>query len=272
MIANARMYSVAPGAADAWKALFAGVGARAGLSLDLLEYPAPSPLSELWARPDKAAVFMCGLPYSRSENGPEIVVAPVPSAAGFDGGPRYWSDLVVRTDSAFETLSDTFGGRLALTVRDSQSGYAAPLRLLSAYEWAGPLFEEVIPPRITPLGAVTAVADGLADVAPVDAYAFRLLQRFQPELTRQVRVIARTDSRPIPLLVASPPRSEQLAAAFLTAHQDAALAPLMADLLLDRFVQPAPSAYAPLAAEYDAVLAFWRSHTLAGRIPPDLVP
>jgi len=272
MIANARMYSVAPGVAAAWKALLAGVAARAGVDLDIIDYPAPAPLSGLWARPDQAAVFMCGLPYSRSEIRPEILVAPVPSPAGFDGKPHYWSDFVVRADSAFQTLPDTFGHRLALTVRDSQSGYVAPLRLLAAYGGAEPLYDEVIAPRITPVGAITAVTEGLGDVAPVDAYALRLLQKFRPELTSQVRIVAQTDIRPIPLLVASPPKSQALAAAFLTAHQDAALAPAMADLLLDRFVKPDPEAYEVLPHEYEAVLAFWRSHRLATRIHPELVP
>ena len=272
MIANARMYSVAPGVAAAWKMLFAGVAMRAGIALDVIDYPAPAPLSDLWARPDKAAVFMCGLPYSRSEVRPELLVAPVPSPAGFDGKPNYWSDLVVRTDSPFRTLPDTFGHRLALTVRDSQSGYVAPLRLLATYGGSEPLYDEVIAPRITPVGAIAAVTEGLAEVAPVDAYAFRLLQRFRPELTAQVRVIAQTDIRPIPLLVASPPRSEALAAAFLTAHEDPALVSLMAELLLERFVQPDAAVYEVLPDEYEAMLAFWRGHLLATRIHPELIP
>lgn len=272
MIANARMYSVAPGVAAAWKALLAGVASRAGVDLEVIDYPAPAPLSDLWARPDQAAVLMCGLPYSRSEIRPEILVAPVPSPAGFDGKPQYWSDFVVHADSAFQTLPDTFGHRLALTVRDSQSGYVAPLRFLAAYAGSEPLYDEIIAPRITPLGAVTAVTEGLADVAPVDAYAFRLLQRFRPELTAQVRVIAQTDIRPIPLLVASPPKSKALAAAFLTAHGDAALVPVMADLLLERFVLPDVEAYEILPREYEAMLAFWRGGKLATRIHPELVP
>jgi ABC-type phosphate/phosphonate transport system substrate-binding protein len=272
MIANARMYSVAPGAAEAWKALLAGVAARAGVELDVIDYPAPAPLSDLWDRSDKGAVFMCGLPYSRSEIRPEILVAPVPSPADFDGKPRYWSDLVVRADSPFLTLPDTFGHRLALTVRDSQSGYAAPLRLLAAHFVSEPLYEEVIAPRITPVGAITAVTEGLADVAPVDAYAFRLLQKFRPELISQVRVIAQTDIRPIPLLVASAPRSEPLAAAFLTAHEAPELRSIMADLLLDRFVRPDVADYEVLPPEYEAMSGFWRSHPLANRIHPDLIP
>jgi ABC-type phosphate/phosphonate transport system substrate-binding protein len=272
MIANARMYSVAPPVAAAWKRLLGGVGRRAGLDLDVIDYHAPAPLAELWARPDMGAVFMCGLPYSLSRPRPAIVVAPAPSPAGFDGQPHYWTDFVVRADSPFATLPDTFGGRLALTVLDSQSGYIAPLRMLSAFAGSGPLFKQVVAPRITPFGAVNAIVDRLADVAPVDAYAMRLLQRAWPELMAQVRIIASTPPRPIPLFVASPPRSEALAAAFLSAHDDPALAPIMGELLLDRFVEPDAAAYEVLAEERAATLDFWRSHQLATYVHPELAP
>ncbi|MDB5397841.1 MAG: hypothetical protein JWM91_5347 [Rhodospirillales bacterium] len=272
MIANARMYSVAPAIGDAWKRLFERIGERAGLRLDFIDYPAPAPLSDLWARQDMAAVFMCGLPYSLAKSQPEILVAPVPSPTGFDGKPQYWTDFVVRADSPYAALPDTFGRRLALTVRDSQSGYIAPLRLLKIYGGQQPLFDRVIEPRITPVGAITAVIDRLAEVAPVDAYAFQLLKKFRPELTSQIRVIARTDTRPIPFLAASPPRRESLASAFLTAHQDPSLAAIMSDLLLTRFVEPDASSYAALPGEYQATLDFWRSHPLATDIHQALIP
>lgn len=46
----------------------------------------------------------------------------------------------------------------------------------------------------------------------------------------------------------------------------------MADLLLDRFVQPDAAAYEVLPLEYEAMLSFWRGHPLANRIHPELVP
>ena len=58
---------------------------------------------------------MCGLPYSRAEPRPALVAAPVPSPADFHGQPLYWSELVVRADSGFELIEDTFGHRMAFT-------------------------------------------------------------------------------------------------------------------------------------------------------------
>ena len=63
-----------------------------------------------------AAVFMCGLPFSRSDPRPELIAAPVPSPPDFRGLPQYWSAMVVRKDSPHQIIQDTFGGRIALTV------------------------------------------------------------------------------------------------------------------------------------------------------------
>ncbi|MBL8670191.1 MAG: ABC transporter permease, partial [Alphaproteobacteria bacterium] len=60
LIANARMYSVAPGAAAAWKRLFAWLKERSGIDLQVIDHAFPAPLDALWARPDLACTFMCG--------------------------------------------------------------------------------------------------------------------------------------------------------------------------------------------------------------------
>jgi hypothetical protein len=70
MIANARMYSVSPEAAALWRRLLTAVIEHAGLDIRLLEHTEPAPINELWQRSDKAAVFMCGLPFSRASPRP----------------------------------------------------------------------------------------------------------------------------------------------------------------------------------------------------------
>src|SRR5258708_14401447 len=113
MIANARMYSVSPEAAGLWRSLLAAVIERAGLDIRLLEHTAPAPINELWQRPDIAAVFMCGLPFSRSDPRPELIAAPVPSPPDFRGLPQYWRDMVVRKGSGYQPSQVTFRVRMA---------------------------------------------------------------------------------------------------------------------------------------------------------------
>jgi ABC-type phosphate/phosphonate transport system substrate-binding protein len=268
MIANARMYAVTPAVADLWRRLLVGIIARSGMDIAVIEHAPPAPIAELWRRPDKAAVFMCGLPYALSDPRPILVAAPVPSPAAYRDRPIYWSVLVVRADSGFHTVEDTFGERLALTTPESQSGYAAALQYLAGIEHAGPLYREVVAPAITPRGALRAVIEGAAEVASIDGYAFDLLVRHATELTAQVRVIARTAPTPIPPLVAAPGAVAPLTAAFLAAHEDARLRPIMAELLLAHFVQPDAADYDPLPVRFAAARALWRRRPLAITIHP----
>jgi ABC-type phosphate/phosphonate transport system substrate-binding protein len=272
MIANARMYSVTPQVAALWRALLAAVLDDVGLEgaggpVEIVDHAPPAPISELWKRPDKAAVFMCGLPYSLAAPQPTLVVAPIPSPAAYGGRACYWSDVVVRADSPFRSLEQTFGHRLALTTPESQSGYAALLHALMPFGSAKPLYREIIEPRFTPMGALTAVIEKKAEVAPLDSYAFALLSKYAPELTSQVRVIRSTEPTAIPALVASGP-SPAVEAAFLKAADKPAVRTLMDQLLLGRFARPEAKPYDELRERFLTMQAFWRRHPLAETAHP----
>jgi ABC-type phosphate/phosphonate transport system substrate-binding protein len=288
MIVNARMYSVSTEAGAVWRELLSAIIAQAGVPASVIDYPPPAPLEDLWLRTDQAAVFMCGLPYSRAEPRPALIAAPVPSPAEFHGAPRYWSDFVVRKDSALQTVQDAFGKRIAFTVPGSQSGCVAALTYLMAAQREmradaeaqavrrAPLFSEIIAPTITPMGALAAVVDGAADIAPIDSYALRLLRRYRPDLASAVRVVGETVPTPIPPLVASATAASEkeraaLQSAFLEAHQSASFQPLMDELLLLGFARPDSNAYALLRERFDAATAYWSSHRLAACTHPAFV-
>jgi ABC-type phosphate/phosphonate transport system substrate-binding protein len=268
MIANARMYSVTPSVAALWRSLLGAILTNADASIEVVEHAPPTPISELWQRSDKAAVFMCGLPYRLATPQPHPVVAPVPSPAAYGSRACYWSEVVVRADSPFQSIEQTFGHRLALTTPESQSGYAALLHALMPHGGAEPLYREIIEPRFTPLGALTAVIERKAEVAPLDSYAFALLSEYAPELTTQVRTILRTEPTAAPLLVASGPVPAAVTAAFLTAREKAPAAALMDQLLLARFAEPELKTYDDLKDRFQAMQAFWRRYPLAKTAHP----
>jgi ABC-type phosphate/phosphonate transport system substrate-binding protein len=277
MISNARMYTVNARTAELWHALLAAVTTQAVLEVDVIEHAPPAAIEDLWRRRDMAAVFMCGLPYSCAAPKPALIAAPVPSADDFAGRPEYWSELVVRSDSPFENIEATFGARLALTAPNSQSGYAAALQYLMAEVMARdpaqfgvklPLYREVIAPTVNPVGAITAVISGAADVAPIDAYAYRLLQRHRSDLTSKVRGVARTARTPIPPLVASSEAGDALRTAFAQAHRNPKLGPVMAELELAKFANPNPPDYDALRVNFEVAKAFWRRHPLAAIVHP----
>jgi hypothetical protein len=271
MIANARMYSVCAQTATSWRTLLCTLIAKTQFNISVIEHSAPAPIADLWRRTDMAAVFMCGLPYSRSQPALSLIAAPVPSPPEFEGLPEYWSEWVVRKDSAFDRLEATFGGRLALTEPNSQSGFAAALESLMPHGGASTLYEEVIAPTVNPLGAVNAVLSGEADVAPVDAFAFFLLQKHRSDLTAVLRSVGRTARTPIPALVASIPGLGALSEAFSNAHLNPALRALMHELLVERFVHPDPRDYGALRVDFEAAKAFWRTHRLAKIVHPAFV-
>jgi ABC-type phosphate/phosphonate transport system substrate-binding protein len=268
MIANARMYAVTPAVAQLWRKLLQGLAARAGEAIDVIEHAPPAPIAALWSRGDLAAVLMCGLPYSRATPPPALVAAPVPALSEYGGKPRYWSAFVARAESGYQRLEDSFGGRIAFTTPESQSGFAAALHHLMPAGGSAPLYREIIAPTITPLGALAAVRDGRAEVAPIDGFALDLLRRHAPELTAGLGILARTEPTAIPPFIASAPPTPALRRAFLDAHDDPALRPLLEALLLQRFVPASPADYAPLRQRLETALAFWRRHKLAAVTHP----
>jgi ABC-type phosphate/phosphonate transport system substrate-binding protein len=154
-----------------------------------------------------------------------------------------------------------------VTTPESQSGYAAPLHALMAHGGARPLYREVGAPAVTPMGALRAVIERRADVAPLDSYALALMRRHAPELAAQVRVVGTTEPTAIPPLVASHP-VPAITAAFLAEGSDAGAGGLMEALLLERFVRPEPEGYDALRQRFETVRAFRRSHRLAETVDP----
>jgi ABC-type phosphate/phosphonate transport system substrate-binding protein len=216
---------------------------------------------------------MCGLPFARREPPAVLVAAPVPSLPEFRGIPQYWSELVVREASPYRSIDQTFGRRIAFTVPDSQSGCLAALQYFMTSGGTFPLFKEIIAPQITPLGAIKAVLEGDAEIAPIDSYAFALLNRYRPDLTSQLRVIARTAPTPIPAFVASPGALspdglESLRSAFLEAHEIPLTRELMGRLLLQRFEHPLPDSYDVLRGNFEEATRYWSAHPLAALTDP----
>jgi ABC-type phosphate/phosphonate transport system substrate-binding protein len=202
--ANARMYAVAPGASAAWTQLFKWLSDASGVKLDIIDHAFPASLESLWTRDDLGAAFMCGWPFARTEIKPRLVAAPIPAGRRYGGRPVYFTDFVVSADSAFATLADTFGHRLAYTAAGSHSGFnAVRHHLATKFAGQGALYRAWIGPLTTPRRVVEAILAGDADVGPLDSYAHDLLRRHEPDLMMRLRLVDSTVSAPMPVLIAS---------------------------------------------------------------------
>ena len=244
MIASARMYCGSPSLSAAWRRLLEWVGKRSGVPFDVLDPSAePATLDDLWARPDMACVFMCGYPWALRRERPHLLAAPVPSPPRFGGRPDYVSDFIVRADSRFTDLAQTFGGTIAYSTEHSHSGYNAPRFHLLPHRTADRprLYGKVIGPFIRQRPVIDAVLDGRADVAAVDGYGLDLLCRHEPALVARLRIVATTLPAPAPPLVASPGidavTRDRVTGALLSVHTDPAMAGTLDELLLARFAR-----------------------------------
>ena len=142
-------------------------------------------------------MFMCGYPWALREQRPHLLAAPVPSPARYRGQPIYFTDFIVRADSPYTTLEDTFGRTMAYSIEHSHSGYnAARFHLLEYRRPDRPsLYGKVLGPLHRQLPVIDAVLDGRADVGPVDAYGLDLLRHHGTERAARVRVVATTCRR-----------------------------------------------------------------------------
>jgi len=256
VITSFRMYGAGPKAAAAWRALFTRVFADTGLDAEWIEHRWPQPIAELWARPDLGCDFMCGWPFVRYGR-MQAIAAPVPSPPRYEHQSRYCSEFLVRASSRWTKLQETFGHRFGWMAADSQSGFNAPrahlARLASAERPT--LFAEVRGPLGSPMKALDALRAGEVDVVALDGYFLDLLRHHEPGRVEGLVCVGVTEWTPMPLLVAAPaisPATVRNLSEFLESiHERPDYAPLLADVLLERFA-------APRLADYDRLEAMAR--------------
>jgi ABC-type phosphate/phosphonate transport system substrate-binding protein len=249
LIVNARMYAVTPAVRDAWRALFDWVGRHAGVRLNYIDHAAPAPLEQLWSRGDLGAAFMCAFPFATAATRPQLVAAPIPAPARYGGRPVYCTDFVVRADSGYSRLADTFGARIGWTVDHSQSGFNAVRHHLLQYrnDKSARLFAESVGPLVTPRRVIEALLAGTIDVGPLDSYVHDLLKRHEPRTTARLRTIEQTAMTPIPPLIASPQTPSdtvgRLQRCLMAAAIDPEPAAIVEALLLTGFARVEPHLY-----------------------------
>ncbi|MDE0046571.1 MAG: PhnD/SsuA/transferrin family substrate-binding protein [bacterium] len=240
-VSNARMYAVSPEVETAWKDLIAHVAEDAGTAFDYVAYPAPQPLEHLWRRDDLGCVQMCGYPIARDLANVVPLASPIPAASWAGGKALSRTDLIVRDDAPFRTLSDTFDGTVGWTVAHSQSGFNALRYHLLPYRSADRprLYRRSVGHLVTARRILDSVVDGSIDIGPLDAYWHMLFRNCMPQLSEKVRVLESTETVPMPAFVTVPamPRRkvDRLREAFAAAHTRPWFAPFRASLLIEGF-------------------------------------
>jgi ABC-type phosphate/phosphonate transport system substrate-binding protein len=253
-IVNARMYSVTTECKADWQRLLGWALQRADLDWPIVDFDAPAPLAQLWARDDLGAAMMCGLPLATRTPRPTLIAAPLPSPPRYGARPAYCTDIVVAAGSPHRAIEDTFGGVVGYTVADSLSGAVAfrehllPLRAKRGTR----LYRGAVGHLLNARGVVDAIVAGRIDVGPLDGYSHDLLKRYDPALVARVRTIASTPMRPIPPLVATAPVAAdalaRLRSALAATPRASELAATMARLQLAGFAMVEAASYDALGA------------------------
>jgi ABC-type phosphate/phosphonate transport system substrate-binding protein len=184
----------------------------------------------------------------------QAIAVPIPAAVRYGGLPRYCSEFLVREESGWKSLEETFGHRFGWMAPNSQSGFNAPRAHLARYVSAErpALFSDVVGPLGTPALSLQALRERQVDAIALDSFYLDLLRHHEPAALDGIRCVATTDWTPMPLLVASPavPHAvvEKLRHQLLQAAKDSAYAPLLAAACVKGFAAADPAEYRALEA------------------------
>ena len=171
--------------------------------------------------------WICSAPYVRRIDQRsadiELLAAPVMAATRYNNQPVYFSDVVVRHDSAYQRFADLRGGLWAYNERKSYSGYEVVRHYLATQHLDGHFFGAVIESGAHQR-SVEMILAGETDASAIDCTVLELLYDRQPALRHRLRVIQVLGPSPIPPWVigrqVAPALRESIRTVLLAMHTD----------------------------------------------------
>ena len=149
--------------------------------------------------------WICGRPYVEllAAGAPlALLAAPVMTGTRYGGRPIYFSDVVVRRDSHFQSFADLRGTSWAYNEPGSQSGYHITRYHLARLGEAGGYFGRVIASG-SHARSLEMVLAGEVDASAIDSTVLEWTLAHAPALGEGIRVIETLGPSPIPPLVVS---------------------------------------------------------------------
>lgn len=150
--------------------------------------------------------WICGLPYVWRADQPhpdlELLVAPVMQAERYQNRPVYYSDVIVRMDSPYQSFEDLHGVRWAYNEPHSHSGYNLTCytlaRLKAPHNFFGVAIQAGSHQR-----SIEMVIENSADAAAIDSTVLEIEIENNRLLGMALRVVGSMGPSPIPPLVIS---------------------------------------------------------------------
>lgn len=229
--------------------------ARTGVLVTLVKRRTYQEILALLLAGQVTAAWICGFPFVRYRDRLSILAAPL-----YHGAPLYQSYLIARTDVPGDTLEAFRGRPHAFSDPDSNSGWLVTRHRLAELGEAPESFFSRTFFTYGHRNVVRAVAAGLADTGSVDGYVWDVLAEREPELTRQTRVVLRSDRFGFPPIacLASARRTipvQALGAALESLSGDPAGRAVLDMLRLDGFAAANAALYEPIATMYRGIPA-----------------
>jgi phosphonate transport system substrate-binding protein len=148
-----------------------------------------------------AVCWMCGAVYVRKldhhEGDVELLAAPVMIAPRYQDRPVYFSDVIVRVDSPFQTFGDLRGARWAYNEPNSHSGYKVTLWYLASHGYGTGFFGQVHGSGAHQ-NSIQMVLSGEIDASAIDSTVLETELNRQPDLASRLRIIESFGPSPIP--------------------------------------------------------------------------
>lgn len=151
-------------------------------------------------------LWLCGLPYVHkadlAESSMELLAVPVPAGARYHGRPVYFSDVVVRRESSFESFIDLSGASWAYNEPRSHSGFNVVRAYLAELGQREGFFGNVVESGAH-THSIELIMSGAVDGAAIDSTVLEWLISERGDLASELRVIDTIGPSPIPPWVIS---------------------------------------------------------------------
>jgi phosphonate transport system substrate-binding protein len=151
-------------------------------------------------------LWLCGLPYvdkaDAAESSVELLAVPVPVGPRYHGRPVYFSDIVVRRKSPFESFIELHGAAWAYNEPRSHSGFNVVRAFLAEIGQHEGFFGSAVESG-THANSIELLLSGAVDGTAIDSTVLAWFLAQRRDLDDQLRVIDTIGPSPIPPWVIS---------------------------------------------------------------------
>lgn len=220
------------------------IEAKLGKPVKLVDRSSYEEINRLLETDGVDIAFVCAGPYVEGHDkfGMELLAMPLVA-----GKPHYYSYIIVPKDSPARSLDDLRGKNFAFTDPKSNSGKLVPTYLLAQKKSTPETFFKSYVYTYGHDKSIKAVANHLVDGAAVDSLIWDYLNRTEPTLTADTKIIHKSFPCGIPPIVARPnlpaKLKKELEAIFLHMHEDERGTAILKGMMIDRFVEGDPRNY-----------------------------